>query len=54
MSRELRTYTFTVVVEPADDMWRAYCPTLLVSAGLRLERVITAARRRSLIEAVAA
>ena len=29
MSRELRTYTFTVVVEPADEMWHAYCPTLL-------------------------
>jgi predicted RNase H-like HicB family nuclease len=29
MSREPRTYTFTVVVEPADDMWHAYCPTLL-------------------------
>jgi predicted RNase H-like HicB family nuclease len=29
MSWELRTYTFTVVVEPADEMWHAYCPTLL-------------------------
>ena len=29
MSRELRTYTFTLVVEPADDMWHAYCPTLM-------------------------
>ena len=29
MSRELRTYTFTVVVETADEMWHAYCPTLL-------------------------
>jgi hypothetical protein len=29
MSREIRTYTFTVVVEPADEMWHAYCPTLL-------------------------
>jgi predicted RNase H-like HicB family nuclease len=29
MSRELRTYTLTVVVEPADEMWHAYCPTLL-------------------------
>ena len=29
MSRELHTYTFTVVVEPADEMWHAYCPTLL-------------------------
>ena len=29
MSRELRTYTFTVVVEPADEMWHAYCPILL-------------------------
>src|SRR4051812_3092390 len=30
MSRELRTYTFTVAVEPADEgMWHAHCPTLL-------------------------
>src|SRR3954463_3402805 len=29
MSRELRTYSFTVVVEPADEMWHAYCPTLV-------------------------
>jgi hypothetical protein len=30
MSREVRTYTFAVVVEPADEgMWHAYCPTLL-------------------------
>src|SRR3954470_23013206 len=29
MSRELRSYTFTIVVEPADEMWHAYCPTLL-------------------------
>ena len=30
MSRELRTYTFTAAVEPADEgMWHAYCPTLL-------------------------
>ena len=29
MSRELRTYAFTVVVEPAGEMWHAYCPTLL-------------------------
>src|SRR4051794_5305927 len=29
MSRELRTYTFTVVVEPSDEMWHAYCPTLV-------------------------
>ena len=29
MSRELRTCTFTVVVEAEDDMWHAYCPTLL-------------------------
>jgi predicted RNase H-like HicB family nuclease len=30
MSRELRTCTFTAVVEPADEgMWHAYCPTLL-------------------------
>src|SRR4051794_13522339 len=27
MSRELRTYTFTAAVEPADEgMWHAYCP----------------------------
>jgi predicted RNase H-like HicB family nuclease len=29
MSRELRTYTLAVVVEPAEDAWHAYCPTLL-------------------------
>ena len=30
MSRDLRTHTFTVVVEPADEgMWHACCPTLL-------------------------
>ena len=30
MSRELRTYTFTAAVEPAEEgMWHAYCPTLL-------------------------
>src|SRR3954465_15382956 len=30
MSRELRTYTFTVAVEPAGEgMWPACCPTLL-------------------------
>ena len=30
MSRGLRTYTFTVVVEPAEEgIWHAYCPTLL-------------------------
>jgi predicted RNase H-like HicB family nuclease len=29
MSRERRTYTFVVVVEPAEDAWHAYCPTLL-------------------------
>ena len=29
MSRELRTYTLPVVVEVADGMWHAYCPTLL-------------------------
>ena len=29
MSQEVRTYTFTVVLEPADGMWHAYCPTLL-------------------------
>jgi predicted RNase H-like HicB family nuclease len=27
--REPRTYTFTVVGEPADGMWHACCPTLL-------------------------
>jgi hypothetical protein len=32
MSRELRTYTLNVVVEPDDDMWHAYCPTLLALA----------------------
>jgi predicted RNase H-like HicB family nuclease len=29
MSRELRTYTLSVIVEPAEDAWHAYCPTLL-------------------------
>jgi predicted RNase H-like HicB family nuclease len=29
MSRERRTYTFVVVVEPTEDAWHAYCPTLL-------------------------
>ena len=29
MTRELRTYTFTVVVEAEDEMWHGYCPTLL-------------------------
>src|SRR3954464_7681803 len=29
MSREPRTYTFSVVVEPSDEMWHAYCPTLV-------------------------
>ncbi len=29
MSRELRTYTLSVVVEPEEDAWHAYCPTLL-------------------------
>jgi hypothetical protein len=29
MSRERRTYTFVVVVEPAEDAWHAYCPTWL-------------------------
>ena len=29
MSRELRTYTFTAVLETEDGMWHAYCPTLL-------------------------
>jgi len=28
MGRELRTYTFTIVVEPADEVWHAYRPTL--------------------------
>jgi hypothetical protein len=27
MNRELRTYTLTVVVEPDDEMWHAYCQT---------------------------
>ena len=26
---EPRTYTLAVVVEPAEDAWHAYCPTLL-------------------------
>ena len=29
MTRELHTYTFTVVVEAEEEMWHAYCPTLL-------------------------
>jgi predicted RNase H-like HicB family nuclease len=29
MSRELRTYTLAVVVEPAEDAWHACWPTLL-------------------------
>jgi predicted RNase H-like HicB family nuclease len=29
MSRELRTYTFTIVVETEDAVWHAYCPSLL-------------------------
>jgi len=29
MNAELRTYTLAVVVEPAEDAWHAYCPTLL-------------------------
>ena len=29
MSRELRTYTLAVVVEPSEEAWHAYCPTLL-------------------------
>ena len=30
MSHEApRTYTLAVVVEPAEDAWHAYCPTLL-------------------------
>jgi predicted RNase H-like HicB family nuclease len=29
MSRELRTYTLAVVIEPAEEAWHAYCPTLL-------------------------
>ena len=29
MSRELRTYTLTVVVEPAEGAWHAFCPALL-------------------------
>ena len=27
--KEPRTYTLAVVVEPAEDAWHAYCPTLL-------------------------
>jgi predicted RNase H-like HicB family nuclease len=29
MSRERRTYTLAVVVEPAEDAWHASCPMLL-------------------------
>jgi predicted RNase H-like HicB family nuclease len=29
LSREPRTYTLAVVVEPAEGVWHAYCPTLL-------------------------
>jgi predicted RNase H-like HicB family nuclease len=29
MSPEARTYTLAVVVEPAEEAWHAYCPTLL-------------------------
>ena len=29
MSDESRTYTLTVVVEPKEEAWHAYCPTLL-------------------------
>ena len=29
MSRGPRTYALAVVLEPADGMWHAYCPTLL-------------------------
>jgi predicted RNase H-like HicB family nuclease len=29
MSRETRTYTLSVVVEPVEVAWHAYCPTLL-------------------------
>ena len=29
MSQELRTHNLTVVLEPADGMWHAWCPTLL-------------------------
>jgi predicted RNase H-like HicB family nuclease len=29
MNRESRTYTLAVVVEPAEEAWHAYCPTLL-------------------------
>ena len=29
MSREPRTYTFAAVVEAEEEMWHAYCPTLL-------------------------
>jgi len=29
MSRELRTYTLTVVVEPEEGAWHAHCPALL-------------------------
>ena len=29
MSQELRTHDLTVVLEPVEGMWHAYCPTLL-------------------------
>ena len=29
MSDERRTYTLMVVVEPKEEAWHAYCPTLL-------------------------
>ena len=29
MSQEPRTHNLTVVLEPADGMWHAWCPTLL-------------------------
>ena len=29
MNRKSRTYTLAVVVEPAEEAWHAYCPTLL-------------------------
>ena len=29
MSQELRTHDLTVILEPVEGMWHAYCPTLL-------------------------
>jgi predicted RNase H-like HicB family nuclease len=29
----MTTYTFTVVIEPDDDRWHAYCPALVARGG---------------------